>query len=150
LRGKVIAGLWQPSTGHFERWVFPQIVEVVGVGIAASDGKHAGPQDIGHRVGDLARIAMVGNDCGERIDQAKPFVGTGQQQDTAVGTDPSTIEPCGDFLLADTWQRERQKRIVWVDGHGRFRPGMGRGVDTQTLCDSSSLYHAHRRIPAMQ
>jgi hypothetical protein len=46
-------------------------------------------------------------------------------QDTAVGTEPSTIEACGDLLLADTWQRERQKRIVWVGGHGRFCPGMG-------------------------
>jgi hypothetical protein len=71
-------------------------------------------------------------------------------QDTAVGTEPSTIEACGDLLLADTWQRERQKRIVWVGGHGRFCPGMGRGVDNQTLRDSSSLYHAHLRIPAMQ
>ena len=63
-------------------------------------------------MGDLRRVAMVGDKCGQRIDQAKPPVGTGQQQNAAIGTDPPAVERGGDLLLADTWQRERQKGIV--------------------------------------
>ena len=55
-------------------------------------------------VGDQGLVAMVGNDRGQRIDQAKPLIGTSQQQNAAVGTDQPTIESSGDFLLADTWQ----------------------------------------------
>jgi hypothetical protein len=57
---------------------------------------------------------MVGDDRRQRIDQAKPFVGASQQYDATVGADLSAIEGGGDLLLAETWQSERQKRIVSV------------------------------------
>jgi hypothetical protein len=93
---------------------------------------------------------MVRDERGQRIDQAEPPVGTGQQQNTAVGTDPPAIERGGDFLLADTWQRKRKQSIVGSGGHGRFCPGVESGVSTQSLCDSRRLYHAHQRVPAMR
>jgi hypothetical protein len=52
---------------------------------------------------------MVGHDRGQRIDQAETAVGTGQQQNAAGGTDLPAIERGGDFLLADTWQKERKR-----------------------------------------
>jgi hypothetical protein len=53
-------------------------------------------------VGYQGLVAMVGNDRGQHVDQAKSLVGTCQQQNAAVGTDQPTIESSGDFLLADT------------------------------------------------
>jgi hypothetical protein len=97
-----------------------------------------------------AGFAVVRDQRGKRIDQAKAFVGTSQQQDAAVGTDLTGIEGGSDLLLADTWQRERQKAIVGVGGHGGFCPGVESGVSTQSLCDSRQLYHAHQRIAAMR
>ena len=55
-----------------------------------------------HGVGDQRRVAMVGDDRGQGVDQVKPAVGTGQQQNAAVGADWSAIERGDDFLLANT------------------------------------------------
>ena len=93
---------------------------------------------------------MVGDDRGQGVDQVKPAVGTGQQQNAAVGADWSAIERGGDFPLANTWQREREKSIIGAGEHGRFCPGIESGVSTQFLCDSRWLHHTHQRIPAMQ
>jgi hypothetical protein len=108
-------------------------------------------------VGDQGLVAMVGDDRGQHVDQAKPLIGTGQQQNAAVGTDPSAVEGSGDFLPADTWQREREERIVGDDRrlstrrrHGRFCPGVRSGIGTRSLCDSKCLYNVHSRIPAMR
>jgi hypothetical protein len=62
-------------------------------------------------VGDLGLNAMVGVDRGRRVDQARPAVGTAQQQSAAAGTDPPAVERGGDFLPADTWQRASEKGI---------------------------------------
>ena len=93
---------------------------------------------------------MVRDDRGQCVDQAKPLVGTGQKQDAAIGTDQAAVERGGDLLLADTWQRERQKSIVVGGGHGKFCPRFESGVDNQSLRDSRRLYHARQRIPAMR
>jgi hypothetical protein len=79
------------------------------------------------------RIAVVPDQTGQRNDQPKAFVGTGQQQDAAVGTDLPRIEGGGDLLLAKTWQSEGQKGIVVVGGH--VCPGLESGVDNQSLRD---------------
>jgi hypothetical protein len=60
-------------------------------------------------VGNLRRVAVVGDDRGQRIDQAKLPVGTSQKENAAVETYPPAIKCGRDLLLADTWQRERQK-----------------------------------------
>src|SRR5882672_3190251 len=101
-------------------------------------------------MGDLGRVARVGDQPGQRVDQAKTLVGGSQKENAAVGTDLSAIEGGGDLLLADVWQRERKQGIVVDGGHGRFCPGLESGVSTQSLCDSRWLYHARLRIPAMQ
>jgi hypothetical protein len=107
LRGEVIAALRQPPAGQLERWVFAQIVQIVGIGIPAADGEDAGAQDVRHGVGNQGWIAMIRNERSQHIDQAKAFVGTRQQQDAAVGTDLTGIKGGSDLLLADTWQSER-------------------------------------------
>jgi hypothetical protein len=103
---QVIAALGQTAAGQLEGGVAAQIVEVVGIGVATGNGEDAAAQDIRHRVGDQGRMAMVGNDRGQGVDQAKPLVGPGQQQNAAVGTDPPAVKCGGHLLLADTWQRE--------------------------------------------
>jgi hypothetical protein len=147
---QIIAGLRQAPAGQLERRVASQIVEIVGIGITAGNGEDAGAQNVGHGVSDQRRVAMVGDDRGQRVDQAQPAVGTGQEQNAAVGADLAAVERGGDFLLADTWQREWEQGIVGGGGHGRFCPGIESGVSTQSLCNSRWLHHAHQRIPAMQ
>ncbi len=147
---QIVAAFRQPSAGQLEGRVLAQIVQVVGIRIAAGDGEDAGAQDVRHGVGDPQWIAVIGDDRGQRVDQAKPFVDTGQQNHTAVGTDPAAIERGRNFFLADTWQRKRKEGVVIGGGHGRFCPGVESGVSGQSLCDSRWLYHSQSRIPAMR
>jgi hypothetical protein len=154
---QILATLRQPSAGQLERRVLPEIIHVVSIGVAAGNGEDTATQNVGHCVGDQGLVTMVGNNRGQHVDQAKPLVGTGQQQNAALGTDQPTIESSGDLLLADTWQREREKGIVGPGGrvstrrrHGRFCPEIESGIGTRSLCDSSCLYHAHSRIAAMR
>ncbi|WP_428486583.1 hypothetical protein [Rhodopila sp.] len=65
---------------------------------------------------DLRRIAVVGDERGRGLDQAKAFVGACQQQNAAITTDPTGIKGGGDLLLAETWQREGQKANVGLVG----------------------------------
>jgi hypothetical protein len=51
-------------------------------------------------MGDLGRVASVGDQPGQRVDQAKTPVGGRQKKNPAVGTDLSPIERGGDLLLA--------------------------------------------------
>jgi hypothetical protein len=150
LRGQVITALRQAPAGQFECRVRAQIVQIISIRIAAGNRKDARTQDVAQRVGDLVRITVVGDDRRKRIDQANLLVGACHQQHAAVGTDPASVESSRNLPLADTWQREWQKRIVVVGGHGRFCPGVESGVSTQSLRDSRRLYHTRQRIPAMQ
>jgi hypothetical protein len=150
LRGQVNTGFRQPAAGQLEGRVLAQSVKIVGIRVAAGDSEHARAQNVGHRMGDQVGVAMVGNEGGKGVDQAKALVGARQQQDAAVGTDLAGIEGGRDFLLADTWQRKREKGIIGVGGHGRFCPGVESGVSNRSLRDFRRLYHARRRIPAMR
>ena len=61
-----------------------QIVEIVAIGVAACDGEDTFAQNVRHRMGDLGRVASVGDQPGQRVDQAKTLVGGGQKENTAV------------------------------------------------------------------
>jgi hypothetical protein len=51
--------------------------------VATGDGEDAGAQNVGHCAGDLRRIAMVGDDRRQRLDEAKPLAGTGERENAA-------------------------------------------------------------------
>lgn len=102
----MVSGFRQAATGHFERGVPAQVVQIVGIGVAAGDGQDAGTQDIRHRMGDPQRVAMVGHQGGQRLHQADPLVETRKQQNTTIRTDHAAIKGRGDFLAAKTWQSE--------------------------------------------
>ena len=150
MRSQIDTAFREPPTGHLERRVAAQIVQIVAIWIATRDGEDASAQNVRHGMGDLRRIAIVGDQCRQRVDQAKALVGARQQKNPSVGTDLAAIESSGDLLLADVWQKERKQGIVIGGGHGRFCPGFESGVDTQSLSDSRQLYHARLRIPAMR
>jgi hypothetical protein len=79
------------------------MVEVVGIGIAASERKDARTQNGGHVVRDVRRAAAVRDQPGQRIHQLQPPVGAGQQQHATVRTEPAAVECGGDLLAPDRW-----------------------------------------------
>ena len=97
------------------------MIEVVGIGIATGDREDARAQDIGERVSDTQRIAVIRDHTGQRLGQPELLVGTRQQQHAAVRGETSAIKGGGDFFAADGWQRERQQGIVVHGGCGSLR-----------------------------
>jgi hypothetical protein len=55
-------------------------------------------------VGHLVPVTAVWDPRCQPVDQAKPLVGPGQQDDTAIQADRSSVEAGGDFPAAETWQ----------------------------------------------
>ena len=55
------------------------IIQIIGIRVTASDGENAGAQNVRHRMCDQVGVAMVGDDRGQRVDQAKFPVGTCQK-----------------------------------------------------------------------
>jgi len=79
LRGQVVSAFWQSPTGQFESRVLAQIIQIVGIRVAASNGEDPGAQSVCHRMCDQVGVAMVGDDCGQCVDQAKSPVDTCQK-----------------------------------------------------------------------
>ncbi len=110
-----MAAVRQASAGELEAGVGAQMVEVVGILVAASDGEHAGAQDVGHAVRHQGRIARIGDQPRQPVSDPQAPLGSRQQHDAAIGGDPATIKGRGDFLAARGWKQKRRGRIV---GHG--------------------------------
>ena len=110
-----MAAVRETATSELEAGVRAQVVEVVGILVAASDGEHAGAQNIGDAVRHEQRVARIGNQICQPISDPQTPLGRGQQHDAAVRGDPAAVEGGSDFLAADGWKQERRGRIV---GHG--------------------------------
>jgi hypothetical protein len=95
--------LRQSSAGQLEARVLAQMVEVVGIRIAAGNREDTRTQDVGDLMDDVRRAAVVRDQPGQRIHQAQPPVGAGQQQHAAIRTEPTAIEGGRDLLAAERW-----------------------------------------------
>ena len=118
LRAQITAAVRQAAAGELEAGVGAQMIEVVGILVAAGDGEHAGAQDIGDAVRHEQRIARVGDQARQPVRDPQAALGGGQQHDAAIGGDATTVEGRGDFLAADGWKQERRSRIVAHGGCG--------------------------------
>ena len=92
LRAQVATAVRQAAAGELEAGIGAQVVEVVGVLVAAGDGEHAGTQDIGDAVGHEGRVARIGNQRGQPVGNAKATLGGGQEHDAAIGGEPAPVE----------------------------------------------------------
>jgi hypothetical protein len=75
LRCEIITALRQPTAGQLEGSVAAQIIEVIGIRIAAGDGEDAGAQDVFQQVRDTRRLAVIGDHRGQCRTETKPSVG---------------------------------------------------------------------------
>jgi hypothetical protein len=76
LRGEIITALRQTPAGQLERRVAAQIIKVVRIGIAASDRKDAGTQDVFQMMRDAPCISVIGDHSGQCCTETKLSVGT--------------------------------------------------------------------------
>ena len=118
LRAQVPPGLRQAAAGELEAGIAAQVVEAVGVLVAAGDRQDACPQDVGQRVDHPRRVARVGDQRRQPVAEAELALGRGQQQHPAVRGEPSAVEGGGHLLAADRWKAEGLGRIVVHGGCG--------------------------------
>ena len=95
-----------------------RVIEIVGILIAARDGKHASAQYIGKTVRDQQRLTRVGDQRRQWVrDPQTPFR-CRQEHHTAVRGNAPAIEGSSDFLAPDGWKTEASERIVLHGGCG--------------------------------
>ena len=116
---QIPARIRQATAGELERWIGPQMIEVVGVLVAAADREHAGAEHIDKAVHDPRRIAPIREHPGQFVGQTETPLGHRQKHHAPVRGQATAIEGSCDFLGLNGWKREWQNRII---GHG------GRGV----------------------
>ena len=69
-------------------------------------------------MGDKGRIAAVGDQSGDPVNDPDPPVGQCQQRYATVGGDATAIEGGADFLAPYAWQIEQKAGIVIHGGRG--------------------------------
>ena len=102
-RGSIIAievpaGVGQASACQLESRITAQPVEVIAIGIAATNRQHAGSQDIGDRMRDVRRITPVSKISGKRIGDFAAAICQRKQHHAAVRGQPPAVERRCDFL----------------------------------------------------
>jgi hypothetical protein len=115
LAHQVRPALRQPPAGELEGRVSAQAVEIVGVLVAAGDGKDAGEQDLGERMSHPRRIAPIGDHGRKLLGDPHPSRRLGEQHHATVRRQPPAVERRGELLAPHGWKPERQSRSV---GHG--------------------------------
>src|SRR5690242_9718845 len=137
------------TAGEFEGGITPQIIQVIGIFVAAGNSQYASPQDVGKRMNNPRRVAPIGDLRSKPGGDPDAPLRQSQQHHATVGTDAATIECGGDLLAVYRWQRERQQAIVDHGGCGSVRLGERLASTPKSLRQFSRLRYIRQRIPAM-
>src|SRR5262252_7654941 len=127
---------------QLEGGIAAQMIEVVGIFVAAGDGKNTSAQNVRKRVYNSARFAPIDDLRSKPIGDSHAPFGQRQQQHT-------TVEGGGDLLASNRWQRKRQQAIVDHGGCGSVRLGKRLASAPKSLCQFSRLHYIRQRIPAL-
>ena len=101
---QITARVRQPSAGELERRIGPQMIEVVGVLVAAADREHASTEHIDKAVHDTRRIAPIREHPGQFVGQTETPLGHRQKHHAPVRGQATAIEGSCDFLGVNGWK----------------------------------------------
>jgi hypothetical protein len=57
----IVPAIRQVATGQLEGGITPQIIEIIGIFVAARDGQDASAQDVRKRMNNPCRVAPIGD-----------------------------------------------------------------------------------------
>ena len=101
---QIPARVRQTPAGQLECGIRPQMIEVVGVLVAAADREHASAEHIDKAVHDPCRIAPIGQHPGQIVGQAETPLGHRQKHHAPVRGQATAIEGSYDFLGVNGWK----------------------------------------------
>jgi hypothetical protein len=135
---QIATSIRQPSAGQLECGIGPQMIEVVGVLIAAADREHARAEHIDEAVHDPSRVAPIREHPGQLVGQAETPLGHREKHHAPVRGQPTAVEGSCDFLGVNGWKREWQNRIVrsWRAWRSRLM-AMGLASATESYAPSA-------------
>jgi hypothetical protein len=129
----------QPTAGQLECRIGPQMIEVVGIRLAAADREHACAEHIHKALHDPRRIAPIRNHSGQIIGQTETPLGHRKKHQAAIRGQTPTIEGSCDFFGVNDWKRDWQNRIISHGGREFAVEGYGVGFATESYA-TSALY----------
>ena len=144
MAGKTDSRVGQLARRQLEARVMAQMIEIIGVLVAAGDRQHPRLQDLGQAMDDPALVPRVGNAVGQMPGNAHPAFRLGQQQHAAIRCQPPAIERRGHFLAANSWESKTSNAIVDHGGRGTFCPVFESGLRTYSLHQISRLSYVRR------
>jgi hypothetical protein len=119
LRAQIVAAVGQAVAGQLEGRVSAQMVEVVGIFVAAGDGEDAGAQDVIDAVGDKGRVARVRDQPRQLRRDPQAPLHHAEQQHAAIRGDAPAVKGGDQLLAANGWKTKG--RIVSSDMAGVAR-----------------------------
>jgi hypothetical protein len=149
LRAQIAAAVRQAVAGQLEGGIGAQMVEVVGVFVAAGNGEDARAQDVIDAVGHQGGVTRVRNQPPQLRRNPQAPLHRAEQQDTAIGGNAPAVEGGDQLLAVNRWKTERQDRIVGHGGCGSMRWRGQDGFDTQSLNALSILRDTRQPFPDM-
>jgi len=108
-------GLRLPTERHEEGRVAAQRVEIGDVLVARRDGEHPRAQHVADAVRHPGRIAAVGHEFGQPVDEPEAPLDRRQQGNADVGGLRAAVEGGDDGLSARGWHHEKRRRGVGHD-----------------------------------
>ena len=75
-----------------------QRVQIIGILISGGNRQNPRAQYVREGMNDACRIAVIGNVCGQPIDNSKASLGLSQEKHTGIRRDRAAIKRGGDFL----------------------------------------------------
>jgi hypothetical protein len=103
---QIATGVRQPSASQLECRIGPQMIEVVGVLVAAADREHASAEHIDKAVHDPRRVAPIREHPGQLVGQTETPLGHRQKHHAPIRGQAPTVERSCDFLGVNGWKRE--------------------------------------------
>ena len=144
LAGKTDGAAGQLAGRQLEARVVAQMIEIIGILIAAGDRQDPRLQDVGNTVDDTALVAGVGNTARQAPGNAHHALRLGQQQHAAIRCQPPAIERRRHLLAANRWESEPGNAILGHGRRGTFCPGSEGRLSNHSLHQISRLSYARQ------
>jgi hypothetical protein len=117
LRSQIRLIIGQSLTGYFHYRIFPQLVAVVSILIAAGNLENPLLEKLKELMFDITGVAPVPQRISHFADQTYPVFNLPEEKKTGIGTDLSTVEISFNFFVEKAFKKQELFGTIF---HGCF------------------------------